>query len=169
MDIKEPFIIDELDDYDSFMAYNLDKSSTWSENDFIGSIRNLYHQALGLWPNSISGKKREGRELMAVIVFSTIDDIIELLYLSVGTQWRHRGLGSALLEELIKRAKADNVKQIFLEVNTSNKNAISLYEKYGFKLNRIRKNYYYQDKKFYDAFEMNLCIAHQSYKVTTYL
>ena len=51
------------------------------------------------------------------------------------------GIGSKLLEELIKKAK-DTSTLITLEVNEENKPAIHLYEKYGFKLLGKRKNYY---------------------------
>lgn len=51
------------------------------------------------------------------------------------------GIGSKLLEELIK--KAEEVSSLItLEVNEENKPAIHLYEKYGFKLLGKRKKYY---------------------------
>lgn len=51
------------------------------------------------------------------------------------------GIGSKLLEELIKKAK-ETSSLITLEVNEENKPAIHLYEKYGFKLLGKRKKYY---------------------------
>ena len=51
------------------------------------------------------------------------------------------GIGSKLLEELIKKAEEAS-SLITLEVNEENKPAIHLYEKYGFKLLGKRKKYY---------------------------
>ena len=51
------------------------------------------------------------------------------------------GIGSKLLEELIK--KAEEVSSLItLEVNEENKPAIHLYKKYGVKLLGKRKKYY---------------------------
>ncbi len=55
---------------------------------------------------------------------------------------RNLGIGSKLLEEIIKKAIEINSKTITLEVNENNLPAIKLYEKYGFKQIGLRKKYY---------------------------
>ena len=55
---------------------------------------------------------------------------------------RRQGIGTMLLEELIKFSKSNNMSKITLEVNETNKNAISLYNKFGFKNIGLRKKYY---------------------------
>jgi ribosomal protein S18 acetylase RimI-like enzyme len=46
---------------------------------------------------------------------------------------RGKGLGSKLMENLLKLARQENVREIFLTVLSDNVRAIRLYEKYGFK------------------------------------
>lgn len=56
---------------------------------------------------------------------------------------RKLGLGSQLLENIIKMAKDLNAKTITLEVNENNLPAIKLYKKYAFKQVGLRKKYYH--------------------------
>ena len=46
---------------------------------------------------------------------------------------RGKGLGSKLMENLLKLAQQENVSEVFLTVLSDNMKAIQLYEKYGFK------------------------------------
>lgn len=52
---------------------------------------------------------------------------------------RSKGLGCILMEELIKKAKENNIKKINLTVHRNNKPAIKLYEKFGFKVEGLFK------------------------------
>ena len=66
----------------------------------------------------------------------------ELLNIAVSSEFRQKGLGSALMEHLIDAAKAFGAEIIFLEVRESNAPARRLYKKYGFTEIGVRKNYY---------------------------
>lgn len=55
---------------------------------------------------------------------------------------RGLGIGSSILEEIVKIAIALQAKTITLEVNEKNLYAIKLYQKYGFKQVGLRKKYY---------------------------
>jgi ribosomal protein S18 acetylase RimI-like enzyme len=69
-------------------------------------------------------------------------DEAELLNLGVAPEWRRRGVASALLKELEKRARGE----IFLEVAEPNAGAISLYQKHGWVGLGLRKGYYQQGR-----------------------
>lgn len=56
--------------------------------------------------------------------------------------FRGLGLGTVLMEELIKRGREKNVKEFTLEVRVGNAAANRLYEKVGFVSEGIRKNFY---------------------------
>ena len=47
-----------------------------------------------------------------------------------------------MLEYMLNNIKEENIETIDLEVNSLNKKAINLYQKYGFKTINIRKKYY---------------------------
>jgi len=62
------------------------------------------------------------------------------------------------LKSLISLLKQKNYNRIFLEVNTSNSRAISLYKQFGFIDISIRKNYYFETGIYYDAKIMQLTL-----------
>lgn len=55
------------------------------------------------------------------------------LGLSVLKEYWNRGIGSLLLESLIKYAGENGIELIYLDVRNDNTSAIHLYEKYGFR------------------------------------
>jgi ribosomal-protein-alanine N-acetyltransferase len=57
---------------------------------------------------------------------------------------------------MLDQCKAMNYKKIFLEVRTSNLQAISFYQKFGFIKDAIRDNYYTDNSE--DALLMSLSI-----------
>ncbi|MGQ9556373.1 MAG: ribosomal protein S18-alanine N-acetyltransferase [Desulfurispora sp.] len=61
---------------------------------------------------------------------------------AVHPDWRGRGLGRSLLEELIRRARQKGVVRMTLEVRQSNQVARHLYRKLGFVENGRRRKYY---------------------------
>jgi len=66
----------------------------------------------------------------------------DLLRVGVTTSARRCGLARALLDESIKRLRAEGVRRIVLEVREANTEALSLYESYGFKRIALRENYF---------------------------
>jgi ribosomal-protein-alanine acetyltransferase len=60
----------------------------------------------------------------------------------VADQFLRAGIGSALVQELIRRAQQADVSAILLEVRESNLAARQLYEKHGFREVGRRRNYY---------------------------
>lgn len=71
-----------------------------------------------------------------------LSDEAEIMKIAVTKEKQRSGVGSALIRALIKAAKQEGAKEIFLEVRKSNRAAIGLYEKYGFLSYATRKNYY---------------------------
>lgn len=55
---------------------------------------------------------------------------------------RGRGIGGILLRELIGRGREAGIEAFTLEVRVSNTTAVHLYEKFGFKSEGIRPNFY---------------------------
>ena len=71
-----------------------------------------------------------------------IDGSYHLYKISVQRKLMNQGIGTLLLDYLIKYLNDLNLLYIYLEVNASNIFAIKLYENYGFIKVNIRKNYY---------------------------
>lgn len=74
--------------------------------------------------------------------------------IAVKQAFRRKGIGSKLLETLIQKAKSLNLSFLTLEVRESNKAAQKLYEKFGFKIEGVRKKYYTRPQE--DALIMTL-------------
>ena len=77
----------------------------------------------------------------------------EIISLAVKPGLRQKGIGRRLTNFLISLFRKKGVKEIFLEVRTINKIAISLYRELGFKILKILKNYYQNGD---DAYLMKL-------------
>jgi ribosomal-protein-alanine N-acetyltransferase len=75
-------------------------------------------------------------------VLSVAGDESHLLNISVRPQDQNTGLGAALLEFIIDRARRRGAEVTFLEVRASNLTAARLYERFGFNEIGRRPNYY---------------------------
>ena len=83
----------------------------------------------------------------------------EILTIAVQINARRRKVASALLNRIIDDAKENKFEKIFLEVNTQNFSARSLYDSFGFEVCGARKNYYTsQDGQKQDAWVMSKTI-----------
>ena len=82
----------------------------------------------------------ENNVLGFIHIFDNIDNV-EILNIVVDKKYRKQHIGSKLLDYIINKYH----KNIILEVNSSNKAAISLYQKNNFKEINIRKKYYGTD------------------------
>lgn len=79
--------------------------------------------------------------------------------ISVKKDYWKMGIGSAVMEELIRFAKENNIiKNISLGVKASNTNGIKLYEKFGFKKVGIHKDFFNINGNFDDEILMDLYI-----------
>ncbi|MGI5977800.1 MAG: ribosomal protein S18-alanine N-acetyltransferase [Candidatus Limivicinus sp.] len=86
----------------------------------------------------------------SVIGYAGMMYIIDEGYISnVAVDGAHRksGIGSLLIEELLHRAEALNLRFVSLEVRETNEPAKALYGKYDFEPVGLRKNYYDSPKE----------------------
>ena len=91
-------------------------------------------------------------EILGFYIISNIADLVEIFTIAVDKDHREEGIGSKLLDHIINYAKENCASEIWLEVATKNIAAINLYQKYGFKVQTIRKNYYQKTGE--DAYNM---------------
>lgn len=71
-----------------------------------------------------------------------IDNTGHIVSIAVANKYRGRGIGKRLLQELERRLKDKGAKRFRLEVRVSNRIAINLYLKLGYRIDRVIPRYY---------------------------
>ena len=84
----------------------------------------------------------EGEHLLGYVGMMYVLDEGYISNVAVAPEARRKGIGDALIEELMRRAELLGLAFVTLEVRQSNAPAASLYEKHGFTTVGKRKNYY---------------------------
>ena len=92
---------------------------------------------------------------LAVMQVITINDLVvgfcdywntfdsgTICQIAIHPDYQHQKLGSKLLEEVLKDAKAKKTRTLTLEVRASNIKAINFYKKYGFVITLVKEAYY---------------------------
>ena len=78
--------------------------------------------------------------VIAYLIAWLVVDEIHIANIAVHPKWRRMGIAEKLLTEIIQKYKMFH--RIWLEVRESNQAARSLYQKLGFCVAGVRKNYY---------------------------
>jgi ribosomal-protein-alanine N-acetyltransferase len=82
-----------------------------------------------------------------IIIIQDQEERVNLINFLIRKGERKRGYGSFLLRYTLKKVKvSDRIKTIVLNVNSKNKAAISLYQKFNFRIVQRIENYY-RDKQ----------------------
>jgi ribosomal-protein-alanine N-acetyltransferase len=95
-----------------------------------------------------------GSRLVGYCVQTQAAGECHLLNLCVDPEWQRKGLGSLLLDHSIRLARLHNCSSMFLEVRPSNPAGYRLYEKNGFTMIGVRRDYYTSDEGREDAIVM---------------
>ncbi|MGN1098465.1 MAG: ribosomal protein S18-alanine N-acetyltransferase [Clostridia bacterium] len=111
-------------------VYEIEKMSfdnPWPQNEFLPYLDGGHEKFIVSDNDGVDG----------FIIYSLIAGEAEVFDLAVAAESRGRGIGKALMEEMLSQADA-----AFLEVRKDNAPAIGLYERCGFKVTGERKKYY---------------------------
>jgi len=103
---------------------------------------------------SLLAAEDAGGRLAGYAVIRTVLDEGELYQIATAPGRRRRGLGTALLSEVIRRGKVRGVTALYLEVRAGNHAALSLYRLHGFQVTGRRPGYYSAPRE--DALLMTL-------------
>lgn len=139
-----------MDHSDLKEVYEIEKQtnpSPWSKENFFSSYE-VGHKSLVCKIDNI---------IVGFIIFSVIKKEIHLLNIAVHTRHQKKGIGSLLMETMLKQASVMGVSKVYLEVRSKNEKAILFYKKYNFIKDAVRVNYY-TGKNSDDAVLMSLAI-----------
>ena len=104
----------------------------WSLNNFKSSLE----------AGNSSIVLKDKKNILGYAFFSVIGTDSHLLNITISKNYQGRGHGKRILEQVLFQSKVLGATIIFLEVRESNYKAIDFYEKFGFKRDAIRYNYY---------------------------
>jgi ribosomal-protein-alanine N-acetyltransferase len=123
----------QMADLDAVMAIEpLIYTHPWTHGNFKDSLNAGY----SCWVYA------EGNCVIGYAVLMLVLDEAHLLNLSIAQAYQGRGLGHALLEQMMHTARNHGAQNMFLEVRPSNEAAIHLYERVGFNEMAVRRGYY---------------------------
>ena len=104
----------------------------WTERDYARVVQ-----------GDMSGWVAEEKtEVAGFIVARRVASELEILNFAVRSEWRHRGIGAALLGETVTWGATFQAEKTFLEVRASNLAALRFYEHNGFEVTGRRSRYY---------------------------
>ncbi|MBV8106994.1 MAG: GNAT family N-acetyltransferase [Hyphomicrobiales bacterium] len=133
-----------LSDGDALQTYVRGLSPRSRYNRFLGALNELPASELA---RALSAN---GRDTLTLLLTSTVDDCETVVgearvalscaeragefSMSIADDWRHLGLGSALLEEIERKAAADGIELVFGDTLWTNEGMIGLARSRGFRL-----------------------------------
>ena len=125
-----------LTDFDNF----------WNETTFENELKSS---------NSYYIVAKIENEIVGFVGMKIVLNEADIMNIVTKKDKRNLGIGTKLLQELLKTAKEKNISKLTLEVNENNLPAIHVYEKLGFKKIAERAKYY---NNTYDAYIMQINI-----------
>lgn len=144
--------LEQTDLVSAFAIENMSHAFPWSEKVFYSNQGKQY----------INLKISLENQLVGFVITQYLLDEATLFNIAIHPDYQAQGYGECLLRYLIKHLATKNIKTLWLEVRQSNHAAIQLYEKLGFHIVTVRKNYYPAAKKREDAVVMALTILPES-------
>ncbi len=132
---EPPTTVREMNHDDLAMVSDIERRSyefPWSHGVFRDCLLAGYQNIVLVRDSEVAGYG----------VLSVAAGEAHILNICVDPQYRSRGYGEKLLDELLFRARSASVRQVFLEVRPSNDRAIALYQKKGFHQVANRPAYY---------------------------
>jgi ribosomal-protein-alanine N-acetyltransferase len=91
-------------------------------------------------PSGICLAASSGERLLGYVICSRYDQVWHLMNIAVAPEHRGSGVAGRLLRRLFEEARG--VLPFTLEVRVSNRDAIEMYERFGFRSAGVRPRYY---------------------------
>ncbi len=127
----------------------ISNTTPWSKQTFLKTLEN----------RSISFVIISDGQVIAFCIANKVLDECHLQNIAVAEELRGRGIGTFILNILLKRAKLTDLYTVLLEVRESNKIARKFYQDNGFEEISTRKDYYKTKEGRENAVIMRLEVA----------
>jgi [ribosomal protein S18]-alanine N-acetyltransferase len=94
-------------------------------------------------PSGICLAATGGDQLLGYVICSRYDQVWHLMNIAVAPEHRRTGIAAHLIRRLFDQARG--VLPFTLEVRVSNRSAIEMYERFGFRSAGVRPRYYHDN------------------------
>ena len=112
----------------------------WSEKNFLYEMyENPY---ANLWVIELSNPSLGLKSVVGFVDYWQTFDSGTLCQIAIHPELQGNGVGSQLLDEVVKDAYAKKIRTLTLEVRRTNEKAIKLYKKFGFIYSHVKEGYY---------------------------
>ena len=112
----------------------------WQEKDFMYEMHE--NPVSNVWVIEYSNVSFGLKQIVGFLDYWVTFDSGTICQIAVHPDIQRSGVGSELITEMIKDAKAKKVRTITLEVRESNIKAINFYKKHGFVTSHVKPGYY---------------------------
>jgi ribosomal-protein-alanine N-acetyltransferase len=116
----------------------------WTRGNFMDVLSNAYACRV----------HEQESEIRGYAILMPVLDEAELLNMGVAAGQQRKGLGRAMLREMLELAHKMKMRRVFLEVRASNAAALALYRNSGFDEIGVRRGYYQNASGSEDAITM---------------
>jgi ribosomal-protein-alanine N-acetyltransferase len=113
----------------------------WTRGNFTDALTHGYVCRVDA-EELLAGHPEQGGEIRGYAVLMPVLEEAELLNIGVASGHQRKGLGRAMLREILEIARAKNMRRVFLEVRSSDVAALALYRSTGFGEIGVRRDYY---------------------------
>ena len=127
--------VKQINQKDIDLCYELDSNtiSLWSRKQWVNEFKKDGTEVFGLSFSNL---------VIGICVFQVILDEAQINYFVVNPKFRERGMGTYLMNCLLKRLEKLNISKLLLEVSQNNVAAENFYSSFNFYTVGMRKNYY---------------------------
>lgn len=133
-------MIREMNEKDLDIVFEIQKDSIlhpWTKEMFEDDFKN---------DKSFYLVNEEEGLITSYVCYEIVLDEATIMSIATNSEYRKKGYANLLLKYSYALLKEKGIKKIFLEVRSTNENAINLYKKNDFKEMSVRKNYYSDPK-----------------------
>ena len=112
----------------------------WKENDLLYELHE--NPVSNVWVIEYTAPSFGLKTIVGFVDYWVTFDSGTICQIAVHPDIQHSGVGSEMMEEVKKDAKAKKVNTLTLEVRESNTKAINFYKKHGFVISHTKLGYY---------------------------
>lgn len=117
-------------------------SEPWTEQAFLDTLRCGY-----AYYYVAEAPLREDGQVIGICGLRNLAGEGEITNVAVAGAFRRMGVAGMLLEKVLAEGERLGIRDFTLEVRSGNRAAIALYEKYGFRREGVRRDFYAKPKE----------------------